>query len=353
MTTEYIKLGGDPAADEGAIARAGAIIRGGGLVGFPTETVYGLGASALSTAAAEKIYAAKGRPSDNPLIVHVAEPAQAEQIAYVPPVYYKLAEAFMPGPLTVIMPKRDCIPSGVTGGLDSVAVRCPSHPAARALIAAAGVPIAAPSANRSGSPSPTTAQHVLADMDGRVEMILDGGPCEIGLESTVIKLTDDGCIILRPGAITEIMLARVCGNVTVSRAVVDPALAGDKPLSPGMKYKHYAPQAEVVLVDADDDAFESYVKEHIEPSQAVAVSDDAACRYSGHAVLSAGSTASAAAQSQSLFSLLRSADEIGYTRVYIKLPPAAGEYLALYNRLIRAAGGKIVHVSSSPKTKIN
>lgn len=353
MTTEYIKLGSDPAADEEAIARAGAIIRGGGLVGLPTETVYGLGASAFSAEAAGKIYAAKGRPSDNPLIVHVAEPPQAEQIAHVPPVYYKLAEAFMPGPLTVIMPKKDCIPSGVTGGLDSVAVRCPSHPAARALIRQAGVPIAAPSANRSGSPSPTTAEHVLADMDGRIEMILDGGSCEIGLESTVIKLTEDGCVILRPGAVTEIMLARVCGNVTVSRAVVDPALAGDKPLSPGMKYKHYAPRAEVVLVDASDDAFEAYVKEHITPSQAVAASDDTACRYVGHAVLSTGETANAAAQSHSLFSLLRRADEIGCTRVYIKLPPASGEYLALYNRLIRAAGGKIVHVSSSVKTKIN
>ncbi len=347
MKTEFIKLGCDSAPDSENIARAGEIIRSGGLVGFPTETVYGLGASALSTEAAGKIYAAKGRPSDNPLIVHVAEPEEAEKIAHVPPIYYKLAEAFMPGPLTVIVPKKDSIPSGVTGGLDSVAVRCPSHPIARALIREAGVPIAAPSANRSGSPSPTTAEHVLADMDGRIEMILDGGPCEIGLESTVIKLTDDGCVILRPGAVTEIMLARVCGNVSVSRAVVDPSLAGDKPLSPGMKYKHYAPQAEVVLVDASDSAFEKYVKEHIAPSAAVAVSDDQEKNYGGCAVLSTGRTASAAAQSHSLFSLLRRADEIGYTRVYIKLPPASGEYLALYNRLIRAAGGKIVHISSS------
>ena len=353
MTTEYIKLGSDPVADEAAIARAGQILRDGGLVGMPTETVYGLGASAFSAEAAGKIYAAKGRPSDNPLIVHVADPSEADSVAFVPPVYYKLAEAFMPGPLTVIMPKRDCIPAGVTGGLDSVAVRCPSHPIARKLIRAAGVPIAAPSANRSGSPSPTTAQHVLADMDGRIEMILDGGPCEIGLESTVIKLTEDGCVILRPGAVTEIMLARVCGNVTVSRAVIDPALAGDKPLSPGMKYKHYAPQAQVVLVDASDATFEKYVTEHIQPTEAVAAPDDIAERYGEHAVLSTGATSSAAAQSHSLFSLLRRADELGYKRVYIKLPPASGEYLALYNRLIRAAGGKIVHVSSSDETTTN
>ncbi len=353
MRTEFIKLTGDPAFDGPYIKRAAEIIREGGLVGIPTETVYGLGASAFSTEAAEKIYAAKGRPSDNPLIVHVAEPKDADAIAHVPPLYYKLAEAFMPGPLTVIMPKRSCIPDSVTGGLDSVAVRCPAHPIARALIRAAGVPVAAPSANRSGAPSPTTAQHVLQDMDGRIEMILDGGACEIGLESTVIKLTEDGCVILRPGAVTDVMLARVCGSVTVSRAVIDPDLAGDKPLSPGMKYKHYAPKAEVVLVEASDNQFETYVNEHITPAQAVAVSDDLADRFLGHTVLSTGDTASASAQSKTLFSLLRHADEIGCTRIYIKLPPAAGEYLALYNRLIRAAGGKIVHLSSPNETNFN
>lgn len=345
MTTEYVKLGVNPETDAAHIARAAEIIRDGGLVGMPTETVYGLGASAFSAEAAGKIYAAKGRPSDNPLIVHVSEPAEAENIAYVSPLYYKLAAAFMPGPLTVIMPKKDTVPSSVTGGLASVAVRCPSHKYARALIRAAGVPIAAPSANRSGSPSPTTAQHVLADMDGRIEMILDGGPCEIGLESTVIKLTDDGCIILRPGAVTEIMLARVCGTVEIARAVTDPAEAGEKPLSPGMKYKHYAPRAEVVLVEASDDVFEMYVKANIAPSEAVAVPDDLAHRFVGLSTLSAGQTASATAQSHSLFALLRRADEIGCSRIYMKLPPASGEYLALYNRLIRASGGKIVHVT--------
>ena len=345
MTTEYVKLGVNPETDAAHIARAAEIIRDGGLVGMPTETVYGLGASAFSAEAAGKIYAAKGRPSDNPLIVHVSEPAEAENIAYVSPLYYKLAAAFMPGPLTVIMPKKDTVPSSVTGGLDSVAVRCPSHKYARALIRAAGVPIAAPSANRSGSPSPTTAQHVLADMDGRIEMILDGGPCEIGLESTVIKLTDDGCIILRPGAVTEVMLARVCGTVTIARAVTDPAEAGDKPLSPGMKYKHYAPKAEVVLVEASDNEFETYVKVHILPGEVVAVPDDILHRFVGCSTLSAGYASDAAAQSHSLFALLRRADEIGCSRIYMKLPPASGEYLALYNRLIRASGGKIVHVT--------
>ena len=344
LITEFYTLGSDPAADEAALERAAAIIREGGLVGMPTETVYGLGASALSAQAAEKIYAAKGRPSDNPLIVHVAFPEEAEAIAHTSELYYALAKRFMPGPLTVILPKKDTVPAGVTGGLDTVAVRCPSHPAAHALIRKAGVPIAAPSANRSGSPSPTTAQHVYRDMDGRIDMILDGGPCEIGLESTVIRLTDEGCEILRPGAVTEFMLAEVAGSVSVAKAVIDPALAGDKPLSPGMKYKHYSPNAEVVLVDGDDEGFAEYVRAHITDREAVAAADSAAEQFSFCNRLSCGKTANAEEASRALFSLLREADDWEYTRVYIQLPPPEGGYLALYNRLIRAAGGRIVHI---------
>ena len=344
LITEFYTLGSDPAADEAALERAAAIIREGGLVGMPTETVYGLGASALSAQAAEKIYAAKGRPSDNPLIVHVAFPEEAEAIAHTSELYYALAKRFMPGPLTVILPKKNTVPAGVTGGLDTVAVRCPSHPAAHALILKAGVPIAAPSANRSGSPSPTTAQHVYRDMDGRIDMILDGGPCEIGLESTVIRLTDEGCEILRPGAVTEFMLAEVAGSVSVAKAVIDPALAGDKPLSPGMKYKHYSPNAEVVLVDGDDEGFAEYVRAHITDREAVAAADSAAEQFSFCNRLSCGKTANAEEASRALFSLLREADDWEYTRVYIQLPPPEGGYLALYNRLIRAAGGRIVHI---------
>lgn len=344
LITEFYTLGSDPAADEAALERAAAIIRDGGLVGMPTETVYGLGASAFSAQAAEKIYAAKGRPSDNPLIVHVAFPEEAEAIAHTSELYYALAKRFMPGPLTVILPKKDTVPAGVTGGLDTVAVRCPSHPAAHALIRKAGVPIAAPSANRSGSPSPTTAQHVLRDMDGRIDMILDGGPCEIGLESTVIRLTKDGCEILRPGAVTEFMLAEVAGSVSVAKAVIDPALAGDKPLSPGMKYKHYSPNAEVVLVDGNDTQFAEYVRTHITDREAVAAADSEADRFDFCNRLSCGQTANAEDASRALFSLLREADDLEYTRVYIQLPPPEGGYLALYNRLIRAAGGRIVHI---------
>ncbi len=345
MKTEFYEITGDREADAEAIARAAVHIRKGGLVGMPTETVYGLAASAFDEDAAGKIYAAKGRPSDNPLIVHIAAPEEAEAIAQVPPLYYTLAEHFMPGPLTVIMKKRDIIPDGVTGGLDTVAVRCPAHPVARALIAAAGVPLAAPSANRSGCPSPTTAEHVRRDMDGRIDMILDGGPSEIGLESTVIQLTENGCVILRPGAVTETMLAAVCGTVSVARAVVDPDSAGDKPLSPGMKYKHYAPNAEVILIDGEMDTFCAYVLKNASDKDAVAAADDIAPSFAPCRVLSTGAVTSAAEESRRLFSVLREADDLGYRRLYVKLPPAAGEYLALYNRLIRAAGGKIIHLT--------
>lgn len=344
LTTEFYRMGTDPHSDESALTRAAAIIRDGGLVGMPTETVYGLAASAFNEHAAEKVYAAKGRPSDNPLIVHVAFPAEAESIAYTTELYYALAERFMPGPLTVILPKKNTVPAGVTGGLDTVAVRCPAHPVANELIRRAGVPIAAPSANRSGCPSPTTAEHVLRDMDGRIEMILDGGPCEIGLESTVIRLTADGCEILRPGAVTEFMLAEVAGSVSVAKAVIDPALAGDKPLSPGMKYKHYSPNAEVVLVDGDDIRFEEYVRSHIAGTEAVVVADSWASQFDFCNRLSFGKTTNAEEESRALFSVLREADDREYTRVYIQLPPPEGGYLALYNRLIRAAGGRIVHI---------
>jgi len=345
MKTEFCKIT-DTAADIAAIRKAADILRRGGLVGMPTETVYGLAANARDSEAAAKIYAAKGRPSDNPLIVHIAEPRDAETLAYVPEVFYRLADAFMPGPLTVILPKKPCVPDGVTGGLQTVALRCPSHPVAQALIRESGLPIAAPSANRSGCPSPTTAEHVLRDMDGRIEMILDGGPCDIGLESTVIRLTENGCEILRPGAVTELMLARVCGTVSVSKAVVDPGLAGDKPISPGMKYKHYSPNAEVVLIDASENDFAAYVQSHCGEKDAVAAADSDADRYCGCRVLSIGRTENAQSSARRMFALLREADDCGCSRIFVRMPPAEGDYLALYNRLIRAAGGKIVHLNT-------
>jgi len=339
MITEYYKINGSE-GDVTALEKAGEILRAGGLVGFPTETVYGLGASALSPTAAEKIYAAKGRPSDNPLIVHVASPEDAEQIAFTSPLYYVLAERFMPGPLTVIMPKKDCIPDEVTGGLGTVAVRCPEHPIARGLISAAGVPVAAPSANRSGKPSPTSASHVKEDMDGRIDMLIDGGDSDIGVESTVITIVNGSCTVLRPGAVTDDMLRSVCESVSVDKAVTDPALAGDHPESPGMKYKHYAPNAEVILVEAERETFVRFVEENATENDGVFAAENEKSLYSCK-VLVTGETGTPAELNHSLYSLLRRADELSLSRVYIKCPPRSGEYLALFNRLIRAAAGKI------------
>ena len=342
METVFYKINGTD-SDAAALERAGAIIREGGLVAFPTETVYGLGASAYSETAAERIYAAKGRPSDNPLIVHVAEVEDAENLAYTTPLYYALAERFMPGPLTVIMPKRDIIPDAVTGGLDTVAIRCPIHETARELIRVAGVPIAAPSANRSGSPSPTCAAHVADDMNGRISMIIDGGDSDIGVESTVISIADDIVTVLRPGSVTEDMLKTVCPDVRVDKAVTDPGLAGAKPASPGMKYKHYSPNANVMLLDGDADAFEAYVKANAEENDGVFVSRSAADGYSCHTLIT-GEEGTPAELNHSLYALLRQADDLKLNNVYIRKPPAWGEHLALFNRLIRAAAGVIIKI---------
>ncbi len=344
MKTEFLKITGNKISDEEIIRRAADVIQRGGLVAIPTETVYGLAGSALLSESAEKIYAAKGRPADNPLIVHIATPSDAERIAYTNELYYRLAETFMPGPLTIILKKREIVPDSVTAGMDTVAIRCPSNDVAHRLIEVSGHPIAAPSANRSGIPSPTSAEHVRCDMDGRIEMILDGGECDIGLESTVIKLEEEnGCTILRPGAVTEEMLGEVCSFVSVSKAVIDPQIADKiKPESPGMKYKHYSPSAEVILVDADDAVFIEYVNRTANGKFGVITSEDNASKLNGGTVLLTGEQRNAREESRKLFTLLRRADELGLDKVYVPLPPANGEYLALYNRLIRAAGCKTV-----------
>ena len=328
----------------GELSLAGDVLREGGLVAFPTETVYGLGASALSSDAAERIYAAKGRPSDNPLIVHISEPREAEKYAYTSELYYALAEKFMPGPLTVIMPKKETIPDAVTGGLDTVALRCPENEIARALIVSAGVPIAAPSANLSGSPSPTSARHVYDDLNGRIEMLIDGGECDIGVESTVISISDGIITILRPGSVTEDMLKSVASDVRVDKAVLDIASVGAKPASPGMKYKHYSPSANVVLVDAGSaESFTAYVNERAGERDGVFASLSDADKFNCH-VLVTGTLGSAAELNHSLYALLREADEKSLENLYIRKPPAWGEHLALFNRLIRAAAGNIVKI---------
>lgn len=346
MKTEMLScLPEQPETWEYALEKASAYIAAGELVAIPTETVYGLAGSALYSTAAEKIYAAKGRPSDNPLIVHVAKPADVEKYAYPTPLFYTLAERFMPGPLTIILPKKPIIPDTVSGGLDTVAIRCPSHPIAHRLIEMSGHPIAAPSANRSGKPSCTTAAHVYEDLCGKIPLILDGGVCDIGVESTVISVADDRCTILRPGAITREMLAEICPDVQVSEAVVHPEKAGDKPLSPGMKYKHYAPDCAVVLLDGDLDGCIKYISANAEEyTGALWYEDKKDMLPENIAFLSLGMYADEAEHDKRLFSLLRDADVMGLKTLYAKLPGTSGVSLAYYNRIIRAAGGKIIEL---------
>ena len=342
-TTVYKIVGND--ADREMLAEAGRLLREGALVAFPTETVYGLGASALSTDAAAKIYEAKGRPSDNPLIVHVCEPADAEALAYTTPLYYALAERFMPGPLTVIMPKRELIPEAVTGGLDTVAVRCPTNEVARELIRASGVPVAAPSANLSGSPSPTKGEHVVADLYGRVDMIIDGGDCDIGLESTIIKLDGGKATLLRPGAITYDALTCVCESVEIAPAVSHALAENEKPLSPGMKYRHYAPNSPLVLIDGKDGAKLDFLrKAQKNENCAILCYDEECALLSDKNVLSIGKRSDLEHHARVIFSTLRNADKLGVDVIYGHLPVREGIGLALYNRMIRAAAHTIKEV---------
>ncbi len=336
----------DPQDHIAELQQAGQVIRSGGLVVFPTETVYGLGGDGTSAGAAEKIYAAKGRPSDNPLIIHIETPSDAEKYCITNTLFYQLAERFMPGPLTVILPKKDTIPYTVTGGLDTVAVRCPSHPVARALIASAGVPIAAPSANLSGKPSPTTAEHVVHDLIGRVDMILAGGECEIGLESTIVSLDGNTAILLRPGAITYDALCCVCDSVEVAESVSHQLRENERPLSPGMKYKHYAPSAPFVLLDGTPaDVLRFLQSKQSTEHCAILCFDEEIPHLAPRHLLPIGAREDLAAQAHQLFHALRDADELhDIDVIYGHLPPMDGIGLALYNRMIRAAAHTIQKV---------
>ncbi len=342
MTTEVLSAWADGnELNTDAVQKAAALLKAGEVVAIPTETVYGLAANAFCEPAVSKIFKAKGRPQDNPLIVHIAAFDEIRQlVAEIPESAKKLANAFWPGPLTMILPKSDKIPDAVSAGLATVAVRMPSHPVAHAVISAAGLPLAAPSANLSGSPSPTNAKYVYEDMQGRVPLILDGGSSEVGVESTVITLAGAVPRVLRPGGVTVEQLRAVLGEVEVDDAVLHQLEAGATAASPGMKYKHYAPRAEITIVRGTLEAFRAYVQN----KNAFVLCFAGEEQYFDRAV-TYGDAADDSAQANRLFDALRELDEQGAETVYARCPSLSGVGLAVYNRLIRAAGFHIIDLT--------
>ena len=327
------------------IRTAAAILRAGGLVGIPTETVYGLGANGLSSAAVGKIFAAKGRPQDNPLILHVPDASWlARYCREVPDSAYTLAERFWPGPLTMILPRKDVVPDAVTAGLDTVGVRCPNHPVTLAIIRAADVPVAAPSGNTSGRPSPTCAAHMVEDMAGKIDAIVDGGPCGVGVESTIIDLTCTPPRLLRPGGLPLEALEEVLGEVAVDAALLRPLGAGEKPKAPGMKYRHYAPKAPVTVVLGEPSATADYIAAHLGEHTGVICFDEWAGRFAGHVVENIGSAARKDEQARRVFDALRAFDHTDVTEIYAQCPHEDGLGLAVANRLKKAAGFHAVEV---------
>jgi len=326
---------------ESSIKEAVKLLKNGEVVGMPTETVYGLGANALDENAVRKIFTAKGRPADNPLIVHISDFEMIKPLVKeIPELAYKCAEEFWPGPLTMIMPKSDIIPSVTSGGLDSVGIRMPSHKTARAIIEKCGFPIAAPSANLSGSPSPTTAGHVFNDMNGRIPAIVDGGFSAVGVESTVISFENDAIRILRPGFISAEDLKEITPNVIIDKGVIAQLENGAIARSPGMKYKHYAPKADITIIDGNLDAFRSYVAKNKCNGLICMTFSDSDCDGLGVRTLSYGDTDEK--QAHLLFDTLRELDNIGAKKVFARCPRKDGVGLAVYNRLLRAAAFQVV-----------
>ncbi|NLN41478.1 MAG: threonylcarbamoyl-AMP synthase [Clostridiales bacterium] len=341
-----------------AIEEAAALIRQGQVVAFPTETVYGLGANALDGQAVNKIFEAKGRPNDNPLIVHVSKKEDIKPLVLgVPAEVYKLMETFWPGPLTIILKKSSIVTDETTAGLSTVALRMPNHPIALALIEKAGVPIAAPSANRSGRPSPTTAQHVFEDLSNIIPMILDGiEPCQVGIESTVLDMSGEVPIILRPGAITLEMLRPILGNVRVDETVLKPLTKGQSPKSPGMKYTHYSPKAQVIIfrgenLDAMAAEISKRAKEYVIEGKKVGIlaTDETIDKYGGGYLISLGSRRQPALIAARLFNSLREFDHIGVDIILAEWVDERDEGLAVMNRMIRAAGFHVINVSNESK----
>ncbi|RDY30111.1 L-threonylcarbamoyladenylate synthase [Lachnotalea glycerini] len=333
------------------IKEASVILKEGGLVAFPTETVYGLGANALNKKASAKIYEAKGRPSDNPLIVHIAELVALDKIVTVVPEKARmLAEKFWPGPLTMIFNKKDIVPLETTGGLNTVAVRMPNHKLALSLIKESGGYIAAPSANTSGRPSPTKASHVAEDMNGKIDMILDGGMVGIGIESTIVDVSNDNPMILRPGYITKEMIEEVIGEVYVDQTILAEGDISQRPKAPGMKYKHYAPKGDLTIVEGDENVVVERIlklaEEKIAANYQVGIiaTDETFGRYSIGQVKSIGKRSEEQSISHNLYNVLREFDDINVDFIYSESFSDGKLGVAIMNRLLKAAGHKIIHI---------
>ncbi|RKJ77005.1 threonylcarbamoyl-AMP synthase [Butyricicoccus sp. 1XD8-22] len=335
----------NPTSDPYAVDRAAGLLRAGEVVGMPTETVYGLAANALDPAAVGKIFAAKGRPQDNPLIVHIADAEALERICHdVPEGAKRLAAAFWPGPLTMVLPRAPHIPDVVTAGLPTVGVRLPAHPVARDLIRHAGVPVAAPSANLSGRPSTTTSAHVLADLGGRIPAVLEGGPCEVGVESTIVSFAGALPRLLRPGGVSLEQLREVLGEVEIDRALRE-QLGDDVQVSaPGMKYRHYAPKAPVIVVCGAPEDTAAYISKHLTNETGVLCFTEFAYLFEMHEMRTMGTAADPLTQARRIFDALRQFDETDVHEIYTQCPADEGIGLAVANRLKKAAGFKVVNV---------
>ena len=350
METKKILIEDREHIEDALLMEAAQILREGGLVAFPTETVYGLGGNALDEKASEKIYAAKGRPSDNPLIAHVSCIEEVEPlVSRIPEAGRRLMEAYWPGPLTLIFPKSKQVPYATTGGLETVAIRMPSDPVAQRLIALAGVPVAAPSANTSGRPSPTTAQHVWDDLAGRIDMIIDGGPVGIGLESTIVDFTEDVPVVLRPGYISLEMLQEVLGDVRMDKGLIKPD-SKVHPKAPGMKYRHYAPKADLAIVEGPTEEVINAINQFVKEDQAnglqagIIATEETISRYPCGTVKCIGSREAEETIAHNLYEVLREFDQCQVSKIYSEAfyTPKMGQ--AIMNRLLKAAGHKIINI---------
>ncbi len=331
------------ARDPETAARAAALLRAGELVGIPTETVYGLGADGLNEAAVARIFEAKGRPQDNPLILHIAGPEQLDGLCHdIPQAAWDLAERFWPGPLTMVLPCRDCVPRRTTAGLDTVAVRCPRTAVTREIIRLAGTPVAAPSANLSGKPSTTTARHVLHDLDGHIAAVVDDGPCAVGVESTIVDLSQEAPRLLRPGGISPEQLRAVLGSLTVDQAVTAPIEPGAVVRAPGMKYRHYAPQGQVLIVDGPRERAAAYIRRRFAPGDAVLCYEEELPLYAGCGPTAYGREDDPETLARGLFAALRDLDRADVKTIFARCPPAVGVGCAVRNRLAKAGGFHVI-----------